>query len=153
MSRNNYAIAAALSKLHLFQYHYANVTAHSVVFTFAIHLRDVTEREALDIAERPFFVRSVDLVTGALVTTYDMTSDPLVIEALELHFAQGACVRDGLAGLDDYLKGGSGELERSDVYGQATHYSDLEELHLDEQITITPGERYYHHNSGRVTLD
>lgn len=150
---NNYHIADACSAVNLFQYHYAQVSASGVVFMFAIHLRDVKEREALDVAEKPFFTRSVDLVTGALVTTYNSDTSPLVIQALDLHFTQAACVRDGLASLEDYLQGGSGLLERDDTYGQATFYSDLEELDIGSGITITPGERYYLHNMSRVTLD
>lgn len=153
VSVNNYHIAEACSSVNLFQYHYAQVSASGVVFMFTVHLRDMKEREALDIAEEPFFTRSVDLVTGALVTTYDRAVSPLVIQALDLHFSQAACVRDGLASLEDYLQGSSGVLHNDLIYGQATHYSDLEELTISDAITITPGQRYYYHNSGQVTLD
>lgn len=153
VSVNNYHIAEACSSVNLFQYHYAQVSDSGVVFMFTIHMRDMKEREALDIAEKPFFTRSVDLVTGALVTTYDSAVNPLVIQALDLHLSQAACVRDGLASLEDYLQGGSGVLHSDLIYGQATHYSDLEELDIGNAITITPGQRYYLHNMSRVTLD
>lgn len=152
MKVNNYQLADALSAVHLFQYHYAQVTEAGVVFNFVIHLRDVA-LEVGDIAKEPFFTRSVDLVTGALVTTYDRTVSPLVMQALDLHFNHAACVRDGLASLQDYLAGGSGTLHSDLIHGQATHYSDLEELYISDEVTLVAGQRYYMHNSGRVTLD
>lgn len=152
VSVNNYHIAEACSSVNLFQYHYAQVSASGVVFMFTVHMRDVS-LAAGDIAEKPFFTRSVDLVSGALVTSYDSAVSPLVIQALDLHFSQAACVRDGLMSLEDYLAGGAGTLCNDLIYGQATHYSDLEELYISDSITIVAGQRYYLHNSGRVTLD
>jgi hypothetical protein len=149
---NNYHIAEACSTVNFFQYHYAQASASSVIFTFVIHLRDVS-LVAGDIAEKPFFTRSVDLVTGALVTTYDSAVNPLVVQALDLHFSQAYAVREGLASLRDYLQGGSTLLDNSETYGQTTFYSDLEELDIGAGVTITPGQRCYYHNSGSVSLD
>lgn len=152
VSVNNYQLALACASVHLFQYHYAQVTEAGVVFNFVIHMRDVSLVVG-DIAEQPFFTRSVDLVTGALVTSYDRAVSPLVIQALDMHFTQAACVRDGLASMQDYLASEAGTLHSDLIYGQALHYSDLEELYISEEVTLVAGERYYMHNGGKVTLD
>ena len=149
--QENTLIAKACASVNMFQYYYADVRADGITLTFAIHERDIKEQVALDIAPLPFFTRSYELLTGNVTTTYDSNYDPLVIAALRLHFNEHYCKTEGLTTLQDYLKGGSGELEQDPTYGQATFYSDLEELDIGDGATILPGRSFWY--DGRTQVD